>query len=278
MVTNPYSQLFIFYLEGRIPPDTVLSFDHFLGNWEEEGDTFLFFSEPAQEQVDQLLDQQPGLTLLDQYQMTYEEWQGGMKPPSRIGRFSISLPWQSDTEPVKDGSIPLVLDPGVVFGNGAHPTTQDCLSALEQVVQSQHIKTAIDIGTGTGLLALAAVKLGCETCLAFDFNYLAAQTALENVRLNRLEDHILVFQGQAESYVDMDADLLIANIHFDVMQHLVVHEGFYQKKQFILSGLMRSEVQKISHLLARAPVRFIEHWERDGTWFTILGESTLIDS
>ncbi len=277
MISNPYSLLFIYYLEGRIPPSTQLPFTHFLGNWEEDGSTFLFFSQSAQDQVDALLSAHPQLTLVDQFQMTYEEWQGGMNQPTQLGRFFITLPWQPDTEAAEEGSIPLVLDPGVVFGNGAHPTTQDCLSALEQITQAHQVKTAVDIGTGTGLLALAAVKLGCEKCLALDFNYLAAQTTLNNVRLNHLEDRILAFQGKGESYVDIDADLLIANIHYDVMQQIVVQEGFYQKRFFILSGLMRSEAQKISHLLARAPVRFLEHWERDSTWFTILGASTLFD-
>jgi ribosomal protein L11 methyltransferase len=277
MISNPYSQLFIYYLEGRIPSSTKLSFTHFLGNWEEEGYTFLFFSVAAQDQVDALLSVQPHLVLLDQFQMTYEEWQGGMNQPAQIGRFFITLPWSSSAEAADEGSIPLVLDPGVVFGNGAHPTTQDCLTALEQIIQSHQIKTAVDVGTGTGLLALAAVKLGCERCLALDFNYLAARTALTNIRYNGLEKQILAFQGRGESYMDIDADLLIANIHFDVMQRLVQLRGFLKKRFFILSGLMRSEALHISHLLARAPVRILEDWQRDGTWFTILGESTLLE-
>jgi ribosomal protein L11 methyltransferase len=175
------------------------------------------------------------------------------------------------TPPISNG-YKVILDPGVVFGNGTHPTTQDCLEALCLAFKNQCSETVLDLGTGTGLLALAAGKLGCRKCLALDFNYLAARTAHANVRLNELEKTVLVCQGRAEEYVDTPADLLLANIHFDVMRRLVHSDGFVSKKAFILSGLLRSEAKQIVDDLSRLPVEIVERWERDNIWHTFYGE------
>ena len=206
--------------------------------------------------------------------MTYEEWQGGEVRPTRIGRFLIQPPWFKDTDvhQKQPDRHRILLDPGVVFGNGTHPTTRDCLEALELAFSHCRIESVLDLGTGTGLLALAAAKLGCRRCLAIDFNFLAARTALTNIRLNRFEDTILVCQGLAESFISTPSELLVANIHFDVMRHLVPSVGFSEKKTFILSGLLRSEIKQILQDLSGLPVRILEHWQRDNTWHTILGE------
>lgn len=274
MGLSPYDNLYIYYLEGRMSRPWETNFSRFVGNWEEDGYTFLFFTSPAAQQVDALLKREPGLTLLDEFEMTYEEWQGGKIQPLLIGRFLILPPWyltKSQTPPISHGHK-IILDPGVVFGNGTHPTTRDCLEALELAFESKNIETVLDLGTGTGLLAMAAGKLGCRRCLALDFNFLAARTAHVNVRLNGLEQTIAVCQGRAEDYISSPADLLMANIHFDVMRRLVQSEGFLSKKAFVLSGLLRSEARQIAHDLSLLPVNVIERWEQDNIWHTFYGE------
>jgi ribosomal protein L11 methyltransferase len=274
MTPVPYDNLFIYYLEGRLPHTRERNFSGFIGNWEEDGYTFLFFKCRAREQIDAVLAVEPGLSLLDEYQMSYEEWQGGEVRPIHIGQFLIHPPWYEDTNVHKPlpATHRILLDPGVVFGNGTHPTTRDCLEALELTLNHHRIETVLDLGTGTGLLALAAVKLGGCRCLAIDFNFLAARTALTNVRLNRFENKVLVCQGQAEHFISTPADLLVANIHFDIMRQLVASEYFIKKRIFILSGLLRSEAKQILQDLSALPVRMIHHWERDNTWYTFLGE------
>lgn len=274
MISNPYDNLFIYYLEGRLSRPWETNFSQFVGNWEEDGYTFLFFTSCAREQINALLAVEPGLSLLDEFRMSYEEWQGGEVQPTRIGRFLIQPPWCEDTDVSQNGpdAHRILLDPGVVFGNGTHPTTRDCLEALELAFSHGRIESVLDLGTGTGLLALAAAKLGCRQCLAIDFNLLAARTALTNVRLNRLENTVLVCQGQAECFISTPAELLVSNIHFDVMRHMVPSEGFSEKRTFILSGLLRSEAKQILQDLSGLPVRITRLWERDNTWHTILGE------
>jgi len=266
----PYQDLHIYYLEGQAPSEPGGFGRFFLGNWQEDGFSFLFFSRPCDSIVDRLLSERPHLTLLDKYHMTYEQWQGGKITPFRAGRFLVSPPWEKAD--ISDDTVGIVLDPGVVFGTGTHPTTRDCLEALSFLVRDDLIAMVADLGTGTGVLALAAAKLGCRRTLAVDLNFLAAKTAGENVRLNGLQDRVLVIQGRAEDWIHCPVDLLIANIHYDVMKDLIDADGFYRKKWFILSGLLRSQAGDVTRKLSGKPVKILKKWEQEGIWHTFLGK------
>ena len=274
VIDNPYSDLYIYYIQGRVKPNTKIFGNTFIGNWHEDDFSFLFFSKPSMDEVLKILGSNPGLALLDEFHMTYEQWQGGKTAPEKIGRFCIVPPWRKNGKKMNlcHKEFTISLDPGVVFGNGLHTTTRDCLEALEIVFLRDCIEFAIDIGTGTGILALAASLLGCRSTLAVDFNFLAANTALRNVRLNSLENRIMVIQGRAEDFIDSPSDLVIANIHYDVMKHLTASQGFYNKKWFILSGLLRSQARDVSFNLSQNRINIIKAWECDGIWHTFLGK------
>jgi ribosomal protein L11 methyltransferase len=271
-ILKPDSTLYIYYLEGRIAKDEKIVNKNYIGNWEEDEFSFLFFLQPARETVERLIETSSDLTLLDTYEMTYEQWQGGSIGPSQVGAFLLTPPWF--TPPPEEPSIVITLDPGVVFGNGLHPTTRDCLQAIEIACAGQKVKTMLDLGTGTGVLALAAAKMGCKKGLAVDFNFLAAQTASNNVRLNGLKDNILVVNGQAESFTDISTDLLIANIHYDIMKGIIRSDGFLKQKWFVLSGLLASEAEKVRSYLADQPVHILQKWNQNGVWHTFLGITT----
>ena len=206
--------------------------------------------------------------------MPYDQWLGEKFTTFEHGAFRIMPPWEVTEERVNSftDKLPILLDPGLVFGTGTHPTTRDCLEALELAARSRQMSSVLDLGTGTGLLALAAARLGCERIVGIDLNPLAAKTAGRNVRLNQLEDRIVIARGRAEEIIAYPADLLIANIHYDVMQHLIMSEGFLAKKRFILSGLMRSEAKHIADTLQRYPVKILKQWTQDCIWHTIYGE------
>lgn len=266
---RPDTQLFIYYIEGIIPAHYKVEDHNFIGNWVEDNFSFLFFTQPAKDQVLTLLKSFPEYTLVDEYEMSYGEWQGGKVEPIRIGRFILNPTWI--TASPKENDISITLDSGVVFGNGGHPTTQACLEAMEIACSGNRTRTMLDLGSGTGVLALAGAKLGCEKILAVDYNYLATKTARTNVSLNKLDDKILVVNGKAEEHIAMATDLLVANIHYDVMKELVKKEGFYQQKWFILSGLLTSEAEKILSYLQNKPVLILKQWGQGEIWHTILG-------
>lgn len=266
--TTPYDKLFIYYFQGRLQSKFEQFGQHFIGDWEEGDTSFLFFSEPADDRIDQLLKNQPQLVLEDRFCMSYDEWHGEPVNPFKAGRFLIMPPWR--TASAEEEEVPVILDPGVVFGAGTHPTTRDCLEAIEILCDSKKPASSLDLGTGTGLLAIAAARSGICRNIAVDNNFLAAKTARKNILLNGLSDHVNVVCGNARDFIDQDADLLIANIHYDVMKHLVVCPGFLKKKWFILSGLLRSEVGRIEvRLTQRAAI--LRKWVKDGIWHTLLG-------
>ena len=276
---SPYEELFIYYLKGRLELRHQKFQQNFLGNWEEEDDSILFFSSSADRQIDDLLNRQPDLEYIDSYRMSYDHWLGEKSSAMDLGPFRIVPPWEAADDrfdAIADRRL-IILDPGLVFGTGTHPTTRDCLEAIELAAASMTVSSGLDLGTGTGLLALAAARLGCEKIVAVDLNPLAAKTAGRNVRLNRLEDRIVIAQGRAEDLIACPADLLIANIHYDVMRQLVNTGGFLAKKQFILSGLMRGEAKHIANLLQRHPVKIIKQWTQDGIWHTIYGKTEISD-
>lgn len=266
---RPDSVLHIYYLEGKIPAEHQYSGSGFLGNWEEDGFSFLFYLFPAAEEVQQLTAMYPHLILLDEFEMTYEQWQGGSIEPVRIGRFLLNPPWIAASPAA--GEIAIALDSGVVFGNGAHPTTQDCLEAISIACAGGKVHSMLDLGTGTGVLSLAAAKLGCRKILAVDYNHLATRTAHTNVCLNHLENSVLVVNGKAEEHMTAATDLLVANIHYDVMKDIVRTEGFLKQKWFVLSGLLNSEAEKITSYLADQPVVILKRWNQNGVWNTFLG-------
>ena len=207
--------------------------------------------------------------------MPYNQWLGEKFSTFEHGIFRIMPPWEVDAESGNafTDKLPILLDPGLVFGTGTHPTTRDCLEALELAAGSMQISSVLDLGTGTGLLALAAARLGSERTIGIDLNFLAAKTAGRNVRLNQLEDRIVIAQGRAEEMIAYPTDLLIANIHYDVMQHLIMSKEFLAKKRFILSGLMRSEAKHIATTLQRYPVKILKQWTQNGIWHTIYGKA-----
>lgn len=271
----PYSELYIYYLKGHLGSNTGWMAAEFIGNWEEDEFSFLFFSKPSLDKVERLLTAQPQLTLVDTYQMSYADWLGEMPEPFQAGCFVVTPPWIPDDPLVRATNEERLiwLDPGVVFGTGTHPTTRDCMAAIEKVFKVERPVNVLDLGTGTGLLALAAAKLGADKIMAVDLNRLAVEIAGRNIRLNRFEDRILTVRGRAEDFVNQPSDLIIANIHYDVMKHIVTADGFLNNRWFILSGLLRSQAKDIEFRLAQLPVRICRRWAHDGIWYTFMGET-----
>jgi len=269
MLYSPYNDLYIYLIKGLVPlEEEAFLGSCFLGNWVEEDTCFLFFSETSSGIVSELVKRHSELLLLENYHFSYEEWQGAFSEPLRIDRFLIVPPWVDAV--AGPGERKIFLDPGLVFGTGLHASTRDSLKALSYVHSRSDIKKVVDLGTGTGVLALASALLGAEHVLAVDLNPLCVKTTKRNVQFNHLEGRIEVQEGRAEDFAELQADLMLANIHWDVLKALLHKEGFRRNPWIVLSGLMRSHARDLESDLTRCGLRIVKTWEDEATWYTML--------
>jgi ribosomal protein L11 methyltransferase len=276
VLVSPYDNLYIYLIKGLVPREQEAALGQsFLGNWVEEDTCFLFFREPSEAIVSDLLERHSNLRLLENYHFSYEEWQGAFSEPLRIGRFLIVPPWLDAVE--SPGETKILLDPGLVFGTGLHASTRDSLKALSYVHSAFPVKKVVDLGTGTGVLALASALLGAQQVLAVDLNPLCVKTAERNAQLNHLESRIEVKEGRAEDFAELQADLVLANIHWDVLKTLVAKEGFRRNPWIVLSGLMRSHARDLESDLARYGLRTLKAWEDEATWYTMLVSNGVLE-
>jgi ribosomal protein L11 methyltransferase len=264
-----YHDLYIYLINGVVPVEDEAAFgEGFIGRWIEGESSFLFFSEPSREKIDVLLRSRPGLSLFQEHHFSYEEWQGNILEPVKVENLLIVPPWKNVE--AEDGLFRILLDPGVVFGSGLHPTTRDCLRALLYLMSEKPLEKVLDLGTGTGVLALAAARLGAQKVLAVDLNPLCVKTTRRNVALNRLEETIEVLEGNAEDLAGSPADLVLANIHYDVLARLVDQPALQRRPWYILSGLLRSQARDIEAGLPARRLKLERKWDHEGTWFTML--------
>jgi ribosomal protein L11 methyltransferase len=268
----PDDQLIIYELEGILPEPEGFFQEDFLAHWREGESTFLFFSAPHEDALKTMLKHFPDLNWVRTHTMAYKDWQGKEFLDSiSVGKLKFVPPWilkSNNTE-----GICIRLDPGVVFGSGQHPTTRDSLQALLWVYNLEKPEKILDLGTGTGILSLAAVSLGANEVLAIDWNPACVQTAKNNVVSNDLQTMIEVREGRAEEFIHHPADLLLANLHFAVIQELIKKPAFYEKKWVILSGLLRSEFLEVKYRLQVHDFEILKEWDSEFTWFTLMGKN-----
>ncbi|MDX1413825.1 MAG: 50S ribosomal protein L11 methyltransferase [Candidatus Promineifilaceae bacterium] len=179
--------------------------------------------------------------------------------PFRIGeKIWIQPSWYvsddggDSIESVNPDDIVLTLDPGMAFGTGLHPTTQKSLQAIEQVIQPGD--QVLDIGTGSGILAIAAIKLGAAGAVGVDTDELAIKSALANAQLNGVDDVIQFWQGDLQSVSEGKLDIVVVNILAPVIEVLLqqFHLLNYVDPNgwLILSGIIDSQQESLEYVVA----------------------------
>jgi ribosomal protein L11 methyltransferase len=264
----PYQDLYVYEVSGEILEAREFFKEDFIGCWNEGEVSFLFFSGPRDNEVAFFVDHQ-GFQLLSRNCLDYKAWQAGEElKPFKVGNLVICPPWENYV--IDQEEILIHLDPCVVFGTGYHPTTRCCLKALWEIYQKERPEIVLDLGTGSGILALAAVKWGAKRVLSIDLNRLAIETALRNVLSNRESQRIEVRQGRAEDFIEEEADLVCANLHRQVMEALLSKEAFFEKKWFVLSGLFPREGEEVERRLNQKAIKTFKKF-KEQDWVTIVG-------
>lgn len=169
-----------------------------------------------------------------------EDWANSWKAyfkPVKIGERVVVCPsWECYVASDKD--IVLNLDPGMAFGTGTHATTAMCVRFLEQFVKKDD--KVLDVGTGTGILAMTAARLGASQVKAFDYDPAAVKVAAENIKKNNLDDKIQVQVNDLLTGINERADLIVANIIADIIIKLFPQAKTNLKEGgiFITSGII----------------------------------------
>jgi ribosomal protein L11 methyltransferase len=264
----PYQNLYIYEIYGEISDSRDFFKEDFIGCWNEGEISFLFFSQPHDVEVESLTEKK-GCPLLSKNILDYNAWQAGEElKPFKVRNLVFSPPWEKGE--VEVGEILVHLDPCVVFGTGYHPTTRTCLNALWEIYQKEMPKKVLDLGTGSGILALAAAKWGAEKVLAIDCNELAIETALRNVFSNGESQRIEARLGKAEDFLEQEADLVCANIHLQVIESLLKKRAFFKKRWLILSGIFKKDAEEIERRLKRKSVKLVQRLQ-EKNWLTLVG-------
>lgn len=248
--------------------DSVATVKGYLAQSSSVPDKISLIKERVNRLPDYNLDKGPGN--VETIEVDDEEWSNWKKyyKPIKIGPQIVIKPkWESylpsDTEKVVE------IDPGMAFGTGTHETTYMCINALQKYIKAG--MDVIDVGCGSGILAITAVQLGANKVMALDKDEMAVKVAEENIRLNRVEDRVSVRQNNLLDGIDFKGDLVIANIVADAIIKLLpcVGNNLKDKGVFIASGIIKEREKDVMGYADRCNFSLIERMEM-GDWVTLI--------
>ncbi|MEK4275480.1 50S ribosomal protein L11 methyltransferase [Paenibacillus sp. FSL R7-0026] len=204
-------------------------------------------------------------------------WKQYFKPVRVSERLTIKPTWEEYTPESPDEKI-IELDPGMAFGTGTHPTTSLCLRTLETVIQGG--EEVIDVGTGSGILAIGAIKLGAKHVLALDLDPVAVISARENVELNGLEQQITVKESDLLSVlgsqdpalgVQLPVKVVVANILAEIILLFVddVYHALESGGTYIVSGIWKNKEQVVHDALVASGFE-VSAIHRDEDWLAFV--------
>jgi ribosomal protein L11 methyltransferase len=208
------------------------------------------------------------LRQMDLREVPDEDWLAEWKKnwrPIVTGRFMIAPPWNNET--VSDGQILITIEPGMAFGTGTHETTRLCLQAIEKHYEGGSF---LDVGTGTGILAIAAAKVFPATRVeAVDIDDEAVAIAAENARLNNVADQIMFLTGTIDA-ATQSADLVCANLTADVIVDLLPTLLAVTCGRLVLSGILESQVNTVLDRIRESGGPEPIEITNDGEWSAII--------
>ncbi|MDA5108645.1 MULTISPECIES: 50S ribosomal protein L11 methyltransferase [Brevibacillus] len=184
-------------------------------------------------------------------------WKKYYKPVSVSERMTIKPVWE-EYEPKRPDEIIIEMDPGMAFGTGTHPTTILCLRALEKYLQPGD--RVYDVGTGTAILSIAAVKLGAAHVLAMDLDEVAVRSAQANTELNGVHERITVRQNNLLDGVDEQVDVVVANILAEVIVRFTddVYRVLKPGGVFIASGIIAAREADVKAAMEKSGLALVE--------------------
>lgn len=203
-----------------------------------------------------------------------EDWSNSWKvnfKPLRVGKRLLIVPSWEEVQP-EDADCILRIDPGMAFGTGGHETTRLCLELLEEILDDMPIMTVpslLDLGTGSGILAMAAVKLGAGRVWGVDIDTQAVEVALENIEINELSELIRCDTTPLESITE-NFDIILANILAEELVRLAPQlvNRLAIGASIVLSGILAEKENLVKNGFAEYPLEYKET-RHSGEWVAL---------
>ncbi|MFD1335425.1 50S ribosomal protein L11 methyltransferase [Oceanobacillus iheyensis] len=197
-------------------------------------------------------------------------WKKYYKPVKISNRITITPTWEEYT-PVSSDELIIELDPGMAFGTGTHPTTVLSIQGLEAYVKPGDL--VMDVGCGSGVLSIAAAKLGADKVYAYDLDEIAVKSTKLNSKLNQIHESVKVKQNNLLEGVQQEADVIVSNILAEIIVRFVddawsnLKAGGY----FITSGIIQNKKQLVIDNLTKQGFEVISLNEMED-WVSIVAK------
>ncbi len=208
-----------------------------------------------------------------------QDWEDAWKVhyrPTPVGRKLLIQPVWLEAEAGAQGRVTILMDPGQAFGTGSHPTTRLCLAALEDILEPGVVVG--DLGCGSGILSVAAARLGARRVLAVDLDPLAVEATLRNAQANGVAQRVRVRAGGLQSLLALqeetgaEVQILLANILAKVLLQLL-DEGLSHcvapGGRVVMSGVLEGQAQAVVERAGQAGLELLEV-RREEDWCALV--------
>ncbi|MEN8135271.1 MAG: 50S ribosomal protein L11 methyltransferase [Thermodesulfobacteriota bacterium] len=263
-----YNRLYVYHLDAVELP--VLTDPDLIGNWVEDDTPILFFHRPKDKLIKELCCRHH-CKVIYQADLDYSEWEPGQViEPFKVDNIAVAPVWDAV-------GADIVLDPSVIFGSGFHPSTRLCMEILIKYCRPPRTAphSMLDLGTGTGLLAITGAHLGLKKITAVDNNPLACEIAAKNIALNGYEKEIEIScTDLRQEPADTRVDLVVANLHHTLLAELFSTPSFWQAKLYIVAGFRPAMEEQLLAALPAHRIKMLERHRNDRWCLWVLAPLT----
>lgn len=230
-----------------------------------------YFSENEDETAKSIKEQLKDIAEVEIKYTDDKDWANNWKKyyhPLEIGNHIAIKPTWEEYE--NKDRIVIDIDPGMAFGTGTHETTYLCLEALEKYVQKDDV--IFDIGCGSGILGIAAVKLDAKKVLAVDIDEKCIEATEENAKMNNTLESMEIYKGNLLDVIDSSADIIVSNIIAEIIAGMIpeLKKHLQGKKMFIASGIIVEKIHIVEDALKEEGFEIFEINTKNG-WAQIAG-------